>query len=86
MDSDCEIPLNLGSERMISINDLALLIAERAGKKINIKNISGPLGVMGRNSHNKLIKEKIGWAPGENLEYGIDQTYAWISSQIERTA
>jgi nucleoside-diphosphate-sugar epimerase len=86
MDSDCEIPLNLGSERMISINDLALLIAERAGKKINIKNISGPLGVMGRNSHNKLIKEKIGWAPSENLEYGIDQTYAWISSQIERTA
>jgi nucleoside-diphosphate-sugar epimerase len=86
MESDCEIPLNLGSERMISINDLALLIAERAGKKINIKNIPGPLGVMGRNSHNKLIKETIGWAPGENLEYGIDQTYAWISFQIQRTA
>jgi nucleoside-diphosphate-sugar epimerase len=68
---------------MITINDLALLIADRAGKKITIKNIPGPLGVMGRNSHNKLIMDSIGWRPGEDLEYGIDQTYAWIKHQID---
>ena len=84
MESDCDFPLNLGSERMISINDLAKLIAVRAGKKISIKNIDGPLGVMGRNSHNKLIMESIGWKPGEDLEYGIDKTYAWINDQIEK--
>lgn len=83
MESDCDFPLNLGSERMISINDLAKLIAQRAGKDITIKNIPGPLGVMGRNSHNKLIMEAIGWRPGEDLEYGIDKTYAWIKHQID---
>jgi GDP-D-mannose 3', 5'-epimerase len=83
MASDCNFPLNLGSERMISINDLTKLIAERAGKEITIKNVSGPLGVMGRNSHNKLIMETIGWRPGENLEYGIDKTYSWIKHQID---
>ena len=65
MESDCNFPLNLGSERMISINDLALLVAQIANKDITIKNIPGPMGVMGRNSHNKLIKETIGWAPGD---------------------
>ena len=84
MASDCEFPLNLGSERMISINDLALLVAQIAGKDITIKNISGPMGVMGRNSHNKLIKETIGWAPGDNLEYGLEKTYAWISEQLKK--
>ena len=83
MESDCDFPLNLGSERMISINDLAKLIAQRVGKEITIKNIPGPLGVMGRNSHNKLIMETIGWRPGEDLEYGIDKTYAWIRHQID---
>lgn len=84
MDSNCDLPLNLGSERMISINELVYLIADRVGKKISIKNISGPLGVMGRNSHNKLINEKIGWKPSEDLEYGIDQTYAWIKQQLDK--
>ena len=84
MASDCEFPLNLGSERMISINDLALLVARIAGKDITIKNIPGPMGVMGRNSHNKLIKETIGWAPGDNLEYGLEKTYAWISEQLKK--
>ena len=83
MESNCDFPLNLGSERMISINNLAKLIAQRAGKEITIKNIPGPLGVMGRNSHNKLIMETIGWRPGEDLEYGIDKTYAWIKHQID---
>jgi GDP-D-mannose 3', 5'-epimerase len=81
--SDCIFPLNLGSERMISINNLAKLIAKIAGKEIEIENIPGPLGVMGRNSHNKLIRETIDWAPQDNLEYGLEQTYNWINSQVQ---
>jgi GDP-D-mannose 3', 5'-epimerase len=80
--SDCDFPLNLGSERMIAINDLAQLIAQIAGKSVIIKNISGPVGVMGRNSHNQLIKKIIGWAPEDNLEYGLEQTYKWIAHMI----
>ncbi len=83
MASDCNFPLNLGSERMISINQLAFLIAKLAGKNVSIRNVDGPMGVMGRNSHNKLIKETIGWAPGDLLEQGIIETYAWIESQID---
>ena len=81
--SDCESALNLGSERMISINDLALLIAELAGKTVRITNIPGPMGVMGRNSHNQLIRETIGWAPADNLEHGLTETYRWISSMVD---
>ena len=84
MASDCEVPLNLGSERMISINNLALLIAQLAGKQITINNIPGPMGVMGRNSHNKLIRETIGWAPADNLEHGLEQTYNWINTQLKQ--
>jgi nucleoside-diphosphate-sugar epimerase len=80
--SDCEIPLNLGSERMISINDLAKLISTIAKKSVTIKNIPGPMGVMGRNSHNQLIRETIGWAPQDNLEHGLQQTYAWIDHMV----
>lgn len=83
MSSDCELPLNLGSERMISINNLALLIAKLNNKNIKIHNVEGPLGVMGRNSHNKLIKIAISWAPGEDLEYGLTQTYRWIDGRLK---
>lgn len=83
MASDCEVPLNLGSERMISINDLVLLIAKLNNKNVSIKNIEGPVGVMGRNSHNKLIRELIKWSPGEDLEYGLKQTYEWINGQLK---
>lgn len=82
MMSNCDFPLNLGSTRMISINDLVLLIAKLANKKVNIKNVHGPVGVMGRNSDNRLILETLGWAPNEDLEYGLTQTYKWISEQI----
>lgn len=81
--SNCTFPLNLGSERMISINNLAKLIAKIAGKEIEIENIPGPLGVMGRNSHNKLIRKTIDWSPQDNLEYGLEQTYNWINSQVQ---
>lgn len=82
MASDYDKPLNLGSERMISINDLVLLIAHLAGKQVTIKNIDGPLGVMGRNSDNNLIKEVLGWAPRDTLEYGLNKTYDWIDAQL----
>lgn len=83
MASDCEVPLNLGSERMISINNLVFLIAKLVNKSIAITNVDGPMGVRGRNSHNKLIKETIGWTPAENLEEGLIQTYNWINQQIK---
>ena len=73
----------MGSTRKISINELVLLIAERTNKRVTIKNIDGPRGVMGRTSDNKMIKEKINWAPDEDLETGIDKTYSWILTQIE---
>jgi nucleoside-diphosphate-sugar epimerase len=82
MAGDYDQPLNLGSERMISINDLAYMIGSIANKQVTIENVPGPLGVMGRNSHNKLIKEKLGWAPEDNLEYGLKQTYEWIKTQL----
>jgi GDP-D-mannose 3',5'-epimerase len=69
MESDVTEPINLGSERMISINQLVELIANIADKNIIVKNIDGPRGVMGRNSHNKLIRELLDWAPDEDLEY-----------------
>jgi nucleoside-diphosphate-sugar epimerase len=83
MDSNVTAPINLGSERLISINQLAGLIALIADKDITVNNIDGPRGVMGRNSHNKLIKELLDWAPDEDLEYGIEQTYKWIKEQVD---
>ena len=83
MESDLTEPVNLGSTRKISINELVLLIAERTNKRVTINNIDGPRGVMGRTSDNKMIKEKIDWAPDEDLETGIDKTYRWILGQIE---
>ena len=82
MASDYNQPLNLGSTRMISINQLVFLIAKLNGKNVSIRNIDGPRGVMGRNSDNKLISEKINWAPDEDLETGLIKTYTWIQSQI----
>jgi nucleoside-diphosphate-sugar epimerase len=82
MASECDFPVNLGSERMISINNLALLIAKLTNKNITIKNIDGPMGVMGRNSDNTLLKEIVGWSPDENLEYGLLKTLTWIKSQL----
>ena len=82
--SDYAKPLNLGSERMISINNLAYMIAQIAGKSITIKNIPGPIGVVGRNSHNMLIRQEIGWAPTDTLEDGLRASYNWITDQIEK--
>lgn len=82
MEGSYNSPLNLGSARMISINGLVELIAGIAGKEIKINNIPGPVGVNGRTSDNTLIQEQLGWAPQDNLEYGITQTYQWINSLV----
>lgn len=82
MDSDVTVPVNLGSERMISINDLVLLISKLTNKRVSINNIDGPVGVMGRTSDNTLIKELLDWAPADNLEVGLTKTYQWISAQL----
>ena len=83
MQSNITQPVNLGSEYLISINDLALLIADIADKKLTIRNIDGPRGVIGRTSHNKLIKELLGWTPNEDLRYGLEQTYPWIKGLVK---
>jgi nucleoside-diphosphate-sugar epimerase len=75
-------PVNLGSEEMVSINQLAAMAMDIAGKKLTIKHIDGPLGVRGRNSDNKLIKEKLGWAPSQPLRTGMEKTYHWVAEQV----
>lgn len=76
-------PVNIGSEEMIRINDLAHLAFEVANKSFSkITNIEGPTGVRGRNSDNRLILEKLGWAPRYTLRDGLNETYRWISSQL----
>jgi len=84
MEGNYNQPVNLGSTRMISINNLVLLIAKLNNKNVNIRNVDGPRGVMGRNSDNRLIKEKFNWAPDEDLESGLIKTYAWINEQIQK--
>lgn len=84
MESNIDQPVNLGSERMIAINDLAQLIGQIAGKnQLKFVNVDGPVGVMGRTSHNDLIEELLGWRPDEDLEYGLKHTYAWIKEQCD---
>ena len=75
-------PVNIGSEEMVTINQLARIIMEIANKNLVIKHIPGPIGVMGRNSDNRLIREKLGWAPTYPLRKGLEKTYRWIESQI----
>ncbi|MEN8255501.1 MAG: NAD-dependent epimerase/dehydratase family protein [Verrucomicrobiota bacterium] len=82
MGSDFPGPVNIGSDEMISINDLAMMAADIAGKDIGLKHIEGPLGVRGRNSENTLIKEKLQWAPQGTLRAGMEKTYAWIAGQV----
>jgi GDP-D-mannose 3',5'-epimerase len=77
-------PVNIGSDEMVSINQLAEMAMEIAGKKLTIKHIDGPLGVRGRNSDNALIKEKLGWAPNLPLKEGLAKSFAWIKEQVEK--
>lgn len=81
--SDFEGPVNIGSDEMISINGLAEMVIDIADKDVAINNIPGPLGVRGRNSDNRLIKERLGWAPEQPLRTGMEITYKWISEQAK---
>jgi nucleoside-diphosphate-sugar epimerase len=83
MESDFAGPVNIGSEEMVTINGLAKMVMDIAGKKLTIRNVPGPLGVRGRNSDNRLIKEKLGWAPSERLRDGLAKTYPWILEQVK---
>jgi nucleoside-diphosphate-sugar epimerase len=83
MNSDFTGPVNIGSEEMISINDFAQMAIDISGKKLKINNITGPTGVRGRNSDNKLLFEKLQWAPSLSLIDGMKKTYSWIDSQIQ---
>ena len=82
MDSNFLGPVNIGSEEMVTINQLVDTAAKVAGKTIEKKHVEGPLGVRGRNSNNDLVREKLGWDYSKTLEEGIKETYHWISSQI----
>lgn len=86
VDSDWTGPVNIGSEEMVTINQLAEMVMNIAGKKLKVKHTPGPLGVRGRNSDNRLIREKLGWAPSGKLEDGLRKTYAWICEQVRMSA
>ena len=83
MQSDCLDIINIGSEEMISINDLANMIIILSGKDIEVENVPGPEGVRGRNSDNRLIAERLGWAPSQPVKEGIIKTYNWIAEQVD---
>ena len=94
MESDFLGPVNIGSEEMVTINELASMAIQISGKDINIQNIEGdefvskygfkcPLGVKGRNSDNKLYKEKVGWEVNQPLLIGLQKTYEWVSTQVK---
>lgn len=76
-------PVNIGSEEMVSINELAAMIMKIAGKKLSIKHIKGPLGVRGRSSDNRLIRKELKWEPTGKLYDGLTKTYAWINEQVK---
>jgi len=80
--SDFPGPVNIGSDRMVSINTLVDMVCAIAGKQVRRKHVDGPTGVRGRNSDNDLIRRELNWAPGDTLEAGLAKTYAWIAGQI----
>ena len=79
-------PINIGSSRMIAINDLVQLISQVNGRPVEIRNIDGPRGVMGRTSDNTLIEQVLAWAPPDSLEQGLAETYKWIEQQLNAQA
>jgi nucleoside-diphosphate-sugar epimerase len=85
MRSDWTGPVNVGSEEMVTINQLAEMVMEIAEKKLRVKHVSGPQGVRGRNSDSRLIKEKLDWAPSLPLRDGMEKTYKWIEGQVRNS-
>jgi nucleoside-diphosphate-sugar epimerase len=86
MSSSFSGPVNIGSEEMVTINQMAKMIMEVAGKKLTIKHIPGPTGVRGRNSDNTLLRSELGWEPKMRLQQGLAKTYAWIENQVRSDA
>ncbi len=84
MESDFPGPVNIGSDEMVSINELGKMIMEIAGKRLSIRNVPGPLGVRGRVSDNRMIRKKLAWAPSRPLREGLQKTYPWILGQVKR--
>jgi GDP-D-mannose 3', 5'-epimerase len=82
--SDFQGPVNIGSDEMVTINELVEMVAQVASKRISIKHIPGPTGVRGRNSDNRLIKRQLSWAPSAPLRQGIERTFHWIEQQVGR--
>jgi nucleoside-diphosphate-sugar epimerase len=82
MDSEFIGPVNIGSEEMVTINQLVETAAKVSGKVVEKNHIDGPLGVRGRNSNNDVIRRELGWDYSQTLEEGILKTYTWISRQI----
>ncbi len=84
MESNFLGPVNIGSEEMISINDLARMAMDIAGKTLTIRHVPGPTGVRGRSSDNSLIQEKLGWHPAASLAEGMRTTYEWVAQEVEK--
>lgn len=84
MDGEWTGPVNIGSEEMVTINQLVSYVSEIANKTINVKHIDGPLGVRGRNSDNTLIQKMLGWKPNYPLKNGLVKTYEWINEQVKK--
>jgi nucleoside-diphosphate-sugar epimerase len=86
MRSDFYGPVNIGSQEMVTINQLVDLVADIAGKQIDKTHVAGPQGVRGRNSDNRLIQQALQWQPALPLRSGLEQTYQWIEAQVSRHA
>ena len=86
MRSEWTGPVNVGSDEMVTINELANMAMKIAGKKLSVKHIPGPLGVRGRNSDNNLIEKKLGWRPSQPLVEGLETTYRWIDEQVKMSS
>ena len=82
VESDFAGPVNIGSEEMVTINQLAEMTIAISGKRIGVTHVDGPTGVRGRNSDNRLMREKLNWAPSQALRTGLAETYRWISARM----
>jgi nucleoside-diphosphate-sugar epimerase len=82
MRSEFSGPVNIGSEEMVTINELADMVMDIAGKKLDVKHVPGPQGVRGRTSDNRLIYDKLDWKPMQLLRSGMEKTYKWIEDQV----
>jgi len=83
MESEFPGPVNIGSDEMVTINELARMVIRIAQKEVGLRHVEGPLGVRGRNSDNRLIKDVLGWAPSARLHAGLEKTYSWVDAQVQ---